>query len=103
MRPFIFLAVVVKENYLPRVIETWLDVMGRLSGLSARGETVMGVLVAFLHRWLSPFVAGACVAGITVVNDISAIVALILAAGISCYVSLPAGGRKIKRLFGVAS
>jgi hypothetical protein len=42
-------------------------------------------------------------AGATVAGDVPAIVALILAAGFTGYISLPAGGRWIKRLSGVAS
>ena len=57
----------------------------------------------FLHRYLAPFVTGVCMAGATVVNDIPAIVALIMAAGITGYISLPAGGRMIKRISGISA
>ena len=58
----------------------------------------MGVLVAFLHRYLSPFVAGVCAAGATVVDNTPMMVVLLLAAVLFCFVSLPAGGRMIRRL-----
>lgn len=60
----------------------------------------MGTFVGFLHRYLAPFVTGVCMAGATVVHDVPAIVALTLAAGISGYISLPAGGRMIRRISG---
>ncbi len=56
----------------------------------------MGVLVAFLHRYLSPFVAGVCAAGATVVDNAPIMVVLLLAAVLFCFVSLPAGRRMIR-------
>jgi hypothetical protein len=99
-RPFIFLTFVAKGNCFPRVIETWPDVMGRLSELSARGETIMGFLVTFLHRYLSPFVTGVCVAGAAVVDNVPLTVALFMAAALFGFFSLPAGGRMIGRIAG---
>ncbi|MFB3078824.1 MAG: hypothetical protein ACE1Y4_12555 [Lysobacterales bacterium] len=58
----------------------------------------MGILVAFLHRCVSPFVAGACAAGATVVDNVPVMVVLLLAAVLFCFVSLPAGGRMIRRI-----
>jgi hypothetical protein len=58
----------------------------------------MDLLVAFLHRYLSPFVAGVCVAGATVVDNVPVLVALLLAAALSGFFSLPAGGRMIGRI-----
>ena len=63
----------------------------------------MGVLVAFLHRYLSPFVAGVCVAGTTVVDNVPMMVVLLLAAALSGFFSLPAGGRMISRIAGTLS
>ena len=34
----------------------------------------MGGFVDFLHRYLAPFVTGVCMAGVTVVHDVPAIV-----------------------------
>ena len=58
----------------------------------------MGVLVAFLHRYLSPFVAGVCAAAATVASNVPMMVVLLLAAALFCFVSLPAGGRMIRRM-----
>ncbi len=62
------------------------------------GVEVMGVLVAFLHRYLSPFAAGVCLAGATVVGNVPMTVGLVLAAGLLSFFSLPAGGRVIGRI-----
>ena len=61
----------------------------------------MGVLVVFLHRYLSPFVTGVCVAGATVVDNIPMTVVLLLAAALFGFASLPVGGRMIGRIVGV--
>ncbi len=58
----------------------------------------MGVLVAFLHRYLAPFVAGLCAAAATVVDGVPMTVVLLLAAALFCFVNLPGGVRMIKRL-----
>ena len=58
----------------------------------------MDVLVAFLHRYLSPFVTGACIAGATVVDNVPMIVVLLLATALFGFFSLPAGGRVIRRI-----
>ena len=58
----------------------------------------MDVLIAFLHRYLSPFVAGVCAAGATVVDNVPMMVVLLLAAVLFCFVSLPVGGRMIRRM-----
>ena len=63
----------------------------------------MDVLVVFVHRYLSPFVAGACVAATTAVDNVPAMVGLLLAAILSGFFSLPAGGRMIRRIAGVTS
>ncbi len=63
----------------------------------------MGVLVAFLHRYLSPFVAGACVAGVAVADNVPMAAVLLSAAALSGYFSLPAGGRVIGRMTGEPS
>ncbi len=58
----------------------------------------MGVLVTFLHRYLSPFVTGACVAGATVVDNVPMMIVLLLATVLFGFFSLPAGGRVIGRI-----
>ncbi len=63
----------------------------------------MGVLVAFLHRYLSPFVTGVCVAGATAVDNVPMAVVLVLAAVLSGFFSLPAGSRVIGRIAGAPS
>jgi len=63
----------------------------------------MGILVAFLHRYLSPFVAGVCMAGATVVDSLPMAAVLIVSAALSCFFSLPVGGRMVSRVAGVAS
>ena len=98
-----FLIFAAKGNYFPRVIETWPDVTGRLRGLSARGETIMEILVAFLHRYLSPFAAGACAAGATAIDGVPMMAGLLLAAVLFGFASLPAGGRMIGRIAGASS
>ncbi len=60
----------------------------------------MGVLVAFVHRYLSPFATGVCVAGATVVGSVPMMVVLLLAAALFGFFSLPAGGRMIGRIAG---
>jgi hypothetical protein len=63
----------------------------------------MGVLVTFLHRYLSPFVTGGCVAGVAVVDNVPMAVVLLLAAGVCGFFSLPAGGRVIGRISGASA
>ncbi len=63
----------------------------------------MDLLVAFLHRYLSPFATGVCVAGATVVGNVPMTVALLLAAALFGFFSLPVGGRIIGRIAGGAS
>ena len=58
----------------------------------------MSVRVAFLNRYLLPFVAGFCAAGSTVVDSVPMMVALLLAAALFCFASLPVGVRMIKRI-----
>ena len=60
----------------------------------------MGVLITFLHRYLSPFVAGVCMAAATVVGNVPMTVVLLLAAVLFGFFSLPAGGRMIGRIAG---
>ncbi|MFQ5564900.1 MAG: hypothetical protein ACE5EU_00850 [Paracoccaceae bacterium] len=63
----------------------------------------MSVLVAFLHRYLSPFFTGVCAAGATVVDNVPMIVVLVLATALFGFLSLPAGGRMIGRIAGMPS
>jgi len=67
------------------------------------GWVIMGVLVAFLHRYLPPFTAGVCVAGATVVESVPMTVVLFLAAALFGFASLPHGGRLISRIVGGSS
>jgi len=60
----------------------------------------MNAFVAFLHRYVMPFLAGTCAAGASIVSSTVAAVALALAAAAFLYVSLPAGGRAIRRIAG---
>jgi len=56
------------------------------------------VSVRVLHRFLSPFAAGFCAAGATVVDSVAMMVVLLLAAALFCFASLPGGARMIKRI-----
>ena len=58
----------------------------------------MGVRVAFLHRYLSPFAAGFCAAAATAVDSVPVMVVLLMAAALFCFVSLPAGAQMIRRM-----
>ena len=58
----------------------------------------MGVLITFLHRYLSPFVAGVCAAGATVVDNVPMMVVLLSATALFCFVSLPAGVGMTRRI-----
>ena len=61
----------------------------------------MGALINFLHRFLSPFLAGVSMAGATVVHAVPMTVVLLLAAALLGFMSLPPGGRMIRRIAGV--
>ena len=63
----------------------------------------MSVLIAFLHRYLSPFVAGVCVAWATIAGSVPMIVLLLTATVLFVFLSLPAGGRVIRRIAGAPS
>ena len=86
------------DSHLSCVIETWPDAMGRLGKLSVWSGTIMSILVAFLHRYLSPFVTGVCVAWATIVDNVPMMVVLLLVAALFSFVSLPAGVGMIKRI-----
>jgi len=58
----------------------------------------MDVLIAFLHRYLSPFVAGVCAAGATVVDNVPMMVVLLSATALFSFVSLPAGVGMTRRI-----
>jgi hypothetical protein len=58
----------------------------------------MGVLIAFLTRLLSPFVAGICAAAVVFVGNDPMAVFLLLVAALLAFFSLPAGGRMIMRM-----
>ncbi|HUF87624.1 MAG TPA: hypothetical protein VMM59_09605 [Thermohalobaculum sp.] len=63
----------------------------------------MYLLSDFLHRYLSPFLTGASMAATTVVHEAPLIVLFASAAVVFGFMSLPAGGRMIRRLMGTAS
>ena len=63
----------------------------------------MSILITFLHRYLSPFMAGGCIAGATVAGEIPIVVILVLTGATFGYASLPAGGRMIRRIVGAPS
>lgn len=58
--------------------------------------------VAFLHRYVAPFLAGVFMAGATVAPMVALAVALCAAGAFFAYASLPAGGRMIMRVAGLA-
>ena len=60
----------------------------------------MRVLSEFVHRCLAPFMAGASMAATTVVEEPASVVLLLSVAGIFAFMSLPAGGRMIRRAIG---
>lgn len=66
------------------------------------GVDVMSNQVAFLHRYVAPFMAGAFMAGATVAPMVALAVVLCLAGAFFAYVSLPAGGRMMTRVAGLA-
>jgi len=60
----------------------------------------MSMQVAFLHRYVSPFLAGVCMAGATVTSELALAAALFVAGAGFAFASLPAGGRVIAHLVG---
>jgi hypothetical protein len=58
----------------------------------------MSVLVAFLCRYLLPFVAGICTAAVVFVDTGPMAVALLLTAALLLFFSLPTGGWMIRRM-----
>ena len=60
----------------------------------------MRVLSEFIHRGLSPFMAGVSMAAITVVEDGASVALFLAAAAAFAFMSLPAGGRMIRRATG---
>lgn len=58
----------------------------------------MRVLSDFLHRYLAPFLTGVSMAGTTVVGEAPAVMLLLIAGGMFGYLSLPVGGRMIRRM-----
>lgn len=59
------------------------------------------LFVAFLHKYLAPFMAGVCMASAAVVGDVPVVFALFAAACIFAFAGFPAGGRAMKRMAGV--
>jgi hypothetical protein len=66
-------------------------------------DEIMDAFLYFVQRYLSPFLAGVCAAGATVVTGIAAAVVLLVAAAFLGFASLPAGERVIKRIAGAAA
>ncbi len=58
----------------------------------------MTIVMNVLHRFVAPFLMGACMAGTTVMPDVASMIIPLTAAGVYCFFSLPAGGRMIARL-----
>lgn len=81
-------------------MDTWPGARAALSESKRVGWKFMSMQVAFLHRYLSPFLAGVCMAGATVTSELTFAVALFLAGAGFAFGSLPAGGRALSRLVG---
>lgn len=62
----------------------------------------MRVLSEFVNRYLAPFVTGASMAATTVVNEAPMVVLMLTIAALFGFMSLPAGGRMIRRAAGVS-
>ena len=62
----------------------------------------MRVLCEFLHRYLAPFMVGGSLAATTVVGEAPAVVLALTAAAVFGFMSLPVGGRMIRRVAGLA-
>ncbi len=62
----------------------------------------MRILCDFLNRYLAPFMAGGSMAATTVLVEPSAIALALTIAVAFGFMSLPAGGRMIRRVAGVA-
>lgn len=62
----------------------------------------MSLRVTFLHRYMSPFMAGVCMAGATVTSEVALAAALFVGGAGFAFASLPAGGRMIARMAGGA-
>ncbi len=60
----------------------------------------MRVLSEFVHRCLAPFMAGASMAATTVVDQPASVMLLLSVAAIFVFMTLPAGGRLIRRAVG---
>ncbi len=58
----------------------------------------MRMLSEFLHRYLAPFLTGVSMAATTVVGEAPAVVLLLIAGVAFGYLSLPVGGRMIRRV-----
>lgn len=69
--------------------------MGLVGSLDEGG--VMTFVSNVLHKYVAPFLAGVCMAAVTVVGGVVSVVALFVAAGVFGFLSLPAGARMIER------
>lgn len=61
----------------------------------------MSVLCNFLNRYLGPFMTGGSMAAIAVVGETPEMVAALATAALFGFMSLPAGGRMLRRAAGV--
>lgn len=61
----------------------------------------MRFLCDFLNRYLAPFMTGGSMAAMAVVGATPEIVLALTTAGVFGFMSLPAGGRMIRRVAGV--
>ena len=61
----------------------------------------MRVLCDFLHRYLAPFMTGVSMAATTVVSDMPSMAGALTVAVAFGFMSLPAGGRMIRRAAGL--
>ena len=59
----------------------------------------MSVFGKFLPRYLLPFVSGNCVAAAAIVDNVPMAIALLSAAALLGFFSMPVGGWMIRRIF----
>jgi hypothetical protein len=62
----------------------------------------MAVVLSVVHKYVAPFLVGVFMAAATVVVGVASVVALVVAAGVFAFLSLPAGARMMSRHSGAA-
>jgi hypothetical protein len=62
----------------------------------------MTVVLSVMNKYVAPFLVGVFMAAATVVVGIESVVALVVAAGVFGFLSLPAGARMMSRHSGAA-